>query len=144
MEAQVIDQRPSIGRKPLALGIAGLVLALAAFLPWATITVLGTISVSGTDGGDGWFTLGFGLAAAAFAFAHHRTGKRWALILSLLALAGGFALGVYEVVHVMTATTEVFDTTIHANVALGLWLTVLAPVAGLLAAFVPTRGTAPE
>ena len=81
-----------LGHK-IALG-GGAALVVGSFLPWvkATVPLLGTITESGIDAGDGWFSLLLGAAVIALVTVWRTQPLQW------LYIAGGVALafGIFE------------------------------------------------
>jgi hypothetical protein len=120
------------------------------FLPWATITApfVGTRTVSGTDGTDGWITAAVGIAVAAYGAVLLR--RPLPAVVGGLAALGGLSvagLAVWKIVDLrsrvadlkaeMVADGDEFGfaermaDAIHAQIGVGLWLLVGA---GLMAA----------
>jgi len=104
---------------------------LGGFLPWVSITsILGTISIAGTDG-DGIITLAGGVMiaiVAAIALAKRHASIATTVIV-LAASVGVFfvALNIYGNLEGATTLTESLLT----NIGVGMWLTLL----GALVAF---------
>jgi hypothetical protein len=105
---------------------------LGAVLPWATVaTVFGTISVAGTNG-DGRFTVVLGIVIGVLALGgrtSRATGIPVIVLSAILTLAGMVDLG-----RVSDAAKSANNTGFaHASVGVGLYLTVAAGIAGIVA-----------
>lgn len=129
---------------------AGIAIIVGSFLPWGSITapIVGTITVSGTDGSDGWVTAAVGALVGIYGFASLR--QRMPLAIGVMvALAGLSAAGiaVWKILDLrdriadmraeMAATAErdqlgiasAFADAVHARIGAGLWLLVAAGAA---------------
>ena len=109
----------------LLLGAAALII-VGSFLPWAKATVafLGTFSVSGFQGGDGWVAIGI---AAPLAYLGIRAvTSPQPLRVGILALVLALALSafvVYETADVSNTLNIVNDVSLglaHARIGIGL------------------------
>jgi hypothetical protein len=108
-------------------------------MAWVSLIVVlaGSISVSGTDGGDGWISVGIGVAAALIvALAWNRKAPLW-----LAALPGGvgIAMMVYEALHISSRISRVNASRYaHAKVGDGVWVclagAIILLICGLQAA----------
>ncbi|KUL22099.1 hypothetical protein [Actinoplanes awajinensis] len=133
---------------------AGVIAFLASFMPWASVTapITGTQTASGMDGSAGFFTLLLGLALVAYAAITLR-GKPvlpsyapWAGVgVSGLLLV----IAIYEIIDVQSAANKLkdafggqddpfglgkaFSSSIKVSIGFGLWLLVIAAIAGLAA-----------
>lgn len=107
------------GGNPMGWGVVGsaVVLIIAAFLPWASLG--GLISVSGTDG-DGGITIFLGLVAGIMGVLAALQGKRWAGITAIVFGVLSFLVGLLNILDV--SSTDFGEPTI----GIGLWLTALA------------------
>lgn len=106
---------------PLLTMIGGVALALGSFLAWGTVF---GISVSGMDGGDGWYTLVGGAVVAAAGFA---------------AYSGSFKLPKWVgwaglVVGLGVALINFFDIigTDGVSIGLGMWVMLAGGVVAIL------------
>jgi hypothetical protein len=108
----------------VTVGAAAIVL-VGSLLPWATArTVLGDVSINGTEG-DGVLTLILALVAGAITVAVI-VGKRpgmWAYVVLLIAAVLTAFIGVYDLVDV---SRTVGDDYAHISTGAGLWLVALA------------------
>jgi hypothetical protein len=124
---QVADQR----RPGAIIGIiAGAALVVGSFLPWVRASLLGiTLSRSGIDAGDGWFTFiagGVVIAVCGVVLSDPTQARRGLLILALLASAVALLVGIVDWADVQD-TVEESDGI--ARVGAGLYLVVVAAVA---------------
>jgi hypothetical protein len=115
---------------------AGAVLALGSLLPWATVTSgFGSISVNGTSG-DGDITLVFGIIGVVMGVLLVRgfVATGWLVGTGVVFLA---ALGVslHDASDVSSVSNQITQD-VGVNVGFGLWLCVLASIAGLAATVV--------
>jgi hypothetical protein len=111
------------------------VVMIAAFLPWATVTApfIGQVSKNGIDG-DGALTLIGGLVLAALAIPAlrrqpARTGIGIAVAVVALLVA---AIAAYDIYDVGQAVDAVGDAPVSASAAVGLYLTFAGGVASLV------------
>lgn len=135
----------------IALG-AGVAVVIGSFLPWASITapILGTVTVSGTDGSDGWITAAAGSLLALYGGATLRRRIPAAVgVLAALAGLGVTGVAVWKIVELRSRITDMrtemaqategdelgfasaLADAVHARIGPGLWLLVAA---GLVAA----------
>ncbi|MEX2322270.1 MAG: hypothetical protein WEA29_00630 [Acidimicrobiia bacterium] len=104
----------------MMLMVGGALLAIGSFMAWATAF---GISVSGMDGGDGWFTLLAGVALLALGFMSY-SGKAYPSWLAWVALAVGAAVALINFFDIMG--TELIE------VGIGMWLMVAGVVVAVL------------
>lgn len=154
--AAVGTSRPAVVWVLLGAGIAGI---LGSFLPWGTVTapIVGSMTVSGVDGADGWITAA--LAAAITAIAGVRAAGRLPAVAGTAAgiVAAGFglilaAIGGWKIFDLNTrfdelkaqlpagddpfGITSALTDAVHVSVGAGLWLLtaagIVAAVGGVL------------
>ncbi len=114
---------------PIRVGgiIAAVMVALGAFLPWATVSsFFGSASTSGIDG-DGKFTLVCAIAIGVM----FGLWKRPALIVAAVIAGIALIVGILDLVDVGRATAD-FGRLVDASPGIGLFLTVLAALAALV------------
>ncbi|GLW30751.1 hypothetical protein Areg01_36910 [Actinoplanes regularis] len=140
----------------LAFG-AGAAGVLGSFLPWAKVNApfLGTMTVSGVDGSDGWVTAALGAVIAGCAVVRLRSARlssQLSLLLSLLAVAGATALagiGAWKIFDLEVRKAELsasladhndpfglsaaLSSAVQASVGVGLWLILVAGVVAAVA-----------
>ena len=111
---------------PIRVGgiIAAVMVALGAFLPWATVSFFG--SVSGIDG-DGKLTLVCAIAIGVM----FGLWKRPALIVAAVIAGIALIVGILDLIDVGRAAAE-FGGVVDASPGIGLFLTVLAALAALV------------
>lgn len=120
-------------------GIGGLVLGVAAALPWVTVTagVFGSVSRSGLDVGDGFLFLAggiiIGLLGLSGATADPLRVRRWLFGLGLLGALGGLAEFVVEYGRI-----DGLDPQVKALTAVGVGMYLLV-VGGLLVLYAAWR-----
>jgi hypothetical protein len=95
------------------------IMAFASFLPWAE---LGPFSVNGTEGGDGWFSVGLAIAGAGLIWLN-----RW--LIAVVPAVLGAALAVYEVINISTSEVGIFG---NFTVGIGVWLLLAASVVAVI------------
>jgi hypothetical protein len=128
----------------LLLAGAGFVVA-GSFLPWAKITavLVGTITKSGTDGGDGWLTILLAVPLAIFGF--RRVSAAKTAIPRVPSLGFALALGALTVFEIQNATSRVNTANAavgvygHAAVGVGLWVLLLGSALGIVGSLVTFR-----
>lgn len=94
---------------PMLLGVlGGSALAVGAFLPWITLTApfVGRLTVSGIEGGDGWFAVALGGVAAVNAL--RQWGNSTVLLRNILLICGlaGGLLTIYELGDISSGFAE--------------------------------------
>ena len=128
-EASAPSTRPGDERGGWMIAGAGAAMAIGAFLPWAKVTAafVGTISVSGMDGGDGWLFLIGGIVLGVLGW-RLRFASRSLIGPSILTVILG-VLAIVEVGNVSSRIDDVQDTGMaSASVGFGLWLLCAAAV----------------
>lgn len=132
--------------------VAGAAIIIASFLPWASVTapLIGTMSVSGTDGGDGWITAAIGAALEVYGAMTVRRRPHPAITaLAALASLGAAVMAAWKIVELRQKVTELraemaadaaddqlgigraMADAVHVRIGAGLWLLTAA---GLVAA----------
>jgi hypothetical protein len=122
--------------------LASAVLAVvAAFLPWITAaTIFGNLSRSGVDGGgDGIVTAILGVVVAVVAFTTRRNesdrGAGIAIVICALIVVG---ISVYDLFSVNDRINDIDRRYVDASVGIGLYLTIVAGVGGVVAGVLRT------
>lgn len=110
----------------------GAALVIGSFLPWITATaaLIGTITRSGMEGGDGWISLGLGAALVASGVSAYQRLERKgteAIVLCVLATA----LIAFEWSDVQSRVDEMASDYSFGSIGIGLYLMA----AGVVAAF---------
>jgi hypothetical protein len=109
-------------KQRLFIVIAGVLGIIAAFLPWAKVSFFGiTASVSGTDGGDGWISLG--LFAAAIGIAAATGDRNGELEANMKKAVGGIGAGAVGFMLIELVGSIGFDLASY-----GVYLSLLAGV----------------
>lgn len=142
------NQTPAL----LTMG-SGAVLALASFLPWAKVsvhvfTVNQSASTTGTDGGDGWITLGCGVVAiVAGAMLYSNMARR--TLQAVLALAAGIiatVVGLIDFSDARSAASDIpasikgFGGSVDASASFGLYLVIIAGIGAIVGGVMMLRG----
>jgi len=131
---------------------AGIAAVVGSFLPWASVSApfVGTMSVSGVDGTDGWITAALGLLLISYGslILRGRSVPRAFPALAGLAGLGLFGLGAWKVADLwasestmrqeMAASAEedifgiqrAMSQAVQVRVGMGLWLLTLAGLVG--------------
>ncbi|MEU4712475.1 hypothetical protein AB0F73_02225 [Micromonospora purpureochromogenes] len=146
---------PAAGR-PVREGIvlaAGIAAIIGSFMTWAKVSapILGTMTVSGVDGSDGWITAAAGLVMAAYGGMRLR-GQHMpvaAPILAGLAALGLLGVGVWKIVDLQSTEADMrarmsgeddplglgkaMSAATQVSVGSGLWLLTFAGVVGAVA-----------
>ena len=127
--AASLSGRTALSRNQILTLVAGAVVVIGSFLPWAK--VLGFISVSGTDG-DGKITLVLGALATAGIFVRKRSTQVGVAVLFLLTLA----VGVYDLANITSKIQAAEDEIFEGGVAvgIGLYLVIVGGLVGLIGA----------
>lgn len=119
-------------------GAGGLVIAVAAMLPWVTVTagVFGSVSKNGLDAGDGFLFLAagiiIGLLGLSGATVDPQRVRRWLLGLGVLGALGGLAEYVVEYSRINGLDPEASALT---AVGIGIYLIVVGGLLVLYAAW---------
>ena len=114
---------------------------VAAFLPWITAaTIFGNVSRSGVDGGgDGVVTAVLGVVVAVVAFTTRRNegdrGSGIALVICALIIVG---ISVYDLFGVNDRINDIDRRYVDASVGIGLYLTIVAGIGGVIAGVLRT------
>ncbi|MEU8299746.1 hypothetical protein AB0C04_21035 [Micromonospora sp. NPDC048909] len=135
---------------------AGIAAVVGSFLPWAKVSapILGTVTVSGVDGSDGWITAGLGLLLVLYGGLSLR-GQKTPVpqpVLAVLAVLGAIGLlgvGVWKVVDLQATETSMreqlsgeddvlgfgkaMSAATQVSVGTGLWLLTFAGLVGSIA-----------
>lgn len=122
--------RGDLGRK-LAIG-GGAAMMVASFLPWveATAPLLGTVSQSGVDAGDGYFSLLLGLGIILLATVWQEQDTR--IVLGVAAVSLVFAL--FEWLDVASDIAALDEEFVIASLGFGVPLLVLGAIAAVVGA----------
>lgn len=117
-----------ISIKSILTTVASVIGALGVFLPWATGAAFGiSVTVSGTDGGDGWIVLALFVVS---------------VILSIINIkkefARGFQIGISisSVIAAIIALIKIVNTFGNAYITAGIGLYVIV-IFGLASAIMP-------
>jgi hypothetical protein len=134
--------RPNGNEPWLYVALAAAALAVvAAFLPWITAaTIFGDVSRSGIDGGgDGVVTAILGVVVAVVAITTRRNegdrGSGIAIVICALIIVG---ISVYDYFSVNDRINDIDRRYVDASVGIGLYLTIVAGVAGVAAGVLRT------
>jgi len=134
----------------VAFGVAAILGALATFMPWATLPIVGTIY--GTAG-DGWITLVLFLPAVVLAFLGDRQAvvDGWKQFVVAVPAAIASLIGISKIVSFNSKMSEMNANmagnpfaralTMTVQVRFGLYLIVLAGVATAVAVFLLKRNS---
>ena len=122
----------------LLIVVAGALVSLGCFLPWATVEVAGadlSVTLDQADGGWRLFALLLGIATLLLGLVRHSDGSRHASLLAIVSSTGALAIGLVQAWNVLNqpgldlvAALGVVDASFGA----GVW----ALAAGTLAAVV--------
>lgn len=136
-------------REWIVLG-AGIAAILGSFMPWGKVSapILGTVTVSGVDGSDGWITAGLGLVLVVYAGMSLR-GQRTPTavpVLAVLAALGLLGVGAWKIADLQATEAEMrakmsgqddvlgigkaMSAAVQVSVGSGLWLLTFAGLAG--------------
>jgi hypothetical protein len=127
---------PTIPVGAWVLLVAAIATVLGALLPWARVGVTFgdegiSANISGTEG-DGVITLVLGLVLggmAVLALATRRVAT-WAAVVALVAAAIIVAIAIFDIVDVNRTAGDIRPL-IDVTVGAGLWLTLIAGLAGI-------------
>lgn len=133
------------GNAKLALG-AAIAVVVGSFLPWVqATTILGTISINGSQG-DGKITAAAGVVAVITAWIAANTGRQRMKplgpasmsahaqyrVLAALAMCVSLATGVYNYADINSIANEAADDGVLASAGSGLYLCIAGSVVGLI------------
>jgi hypothetical protein len=125
----------SIGSRPAIFwvtAVSAVLMVVGGFGPWAT--ALG-VTISGTDGGDGWFLIIPGLLTLGLLFVQvGRPSARWPMILVVLLGALGALVAVVDLndINNLGAQDAIFNDVVDTGWA--LYLSLIASLAVVLSA----------
>ncbi|MFG2110489.1 hypothetical protein [Micromonospora chersina] len=126
---------------------------IGSFMPWAKVSapILGTMTLSGVDGSDGWITAALGLVVAVYGGLALR-GQRMpgaAPVLAGIAALGLLGVGVWKIVDLQSTEADMrasmsgeddplgigkaMSAATQMSVGSGLWLLTLAGLVGAVA-----------
>lgn len=120
---------------PVAYISAGC-LAVGSFLPWVKLTapIFGTVTKSGMEGGDGWFTLAAAVLVGALAFFWTGPSARGqATVMLIAAVAIGVAIG-YEYSDISSRFAVINSDLISTSFGVGLHLCAVGAAGSVAAA----------
>jgi hypothetical protein len=106
---------------------------VGAFGPWATL--LGVLTVSGTDDNAGWTVVGSAATAAIALGSFVRWRRRWLCIVPLLAAAAGAATATYNIRDISSLNTS-FDGADLVSTEWGVYVALVGSISLLLASLV--------
>ena len=121
------------------LGIlAGVGVVVGSFLPWITVSapLVGTLSRSGMDGGDGQITLALGVVIGILSLVALSSGKASSVI-RVLVMLGGIAAGAVALIDYQDLQKRIgsVDTTyVSATIGVGIWVIGIGAILAILAA----------
>jgi hypothetical protein len=136
-------------REWIALG-AGIAAVIGSFMPWAKVSapILGTITMSGVDGSDGWITAGLGLLLVLYAGMSLR-GLHTPVVVPILAglaALGLLGVGAWKIADLQATETamrekmsgeddvlgigKAMSAATQVSVGSGLWLLTFAGLVG--------------
>ncbi|SCE65570.1 hypothetical protein GA0070607_0012 [Micromonospora coriariae] len=122
-------------------------------MPWGKVSapIIGTVTVSGVDGSDGWITAGLGLVLVVYAGMTLR-GQRTHMavpVLAVLAALGLLGAGAWKIADLQATEAETrakmsgeddvlglgkaMSEAVQVSVGSGLWLLTFAGLAGSVA-----------
>ena len=112
--------------------VSAVLMVVGGFGPWAS--ALG-VTISGTDGGDGWFLIIPGLLALGLLFVQaSRAGSRWPMILTILLGALGALVAIVDLndINNLGSESALLDDVVDTGWA--LYLSLIASLSLILAA----------
>ena len=142
-----VSLRPSIFA---VMGGAAFVL-IGSFLPWIKLTAafVGTVTKSGTEGSDGWFTVAFAVVAIILSwplFSGRRLPRLNAAGVTLMGL-GALGVGIWDLADILNRLNDIESEGAAAgavaSVGVGMWLVLAgagAVVVGGLMEWVRSAG----
>jgi len=110
-------------KNQMVAALGALAIVIGSFMDWAKVqTILGSLSVSGFDAGDGKLTAAIGgVALLLFVFAANRSKAIVAAILG----AAAFGIGLYDYNNLTKKLGDVNDSDFaRASVGIGLYLVI--------------------
>jgi hypothetical protein len=111
---------------------SGIAAVVGSFMPWQKFSFLG-LSITGVDGGHGWFGIALGAGVAGYAFWRiRRTGRQ--LVWETLALVGAVGLvglGIFEIIRAFGKGPD-SEFIGLGSPGVGLWLVLTAGLTGTI------------
>jgi hypothetical protein len=125
----------------MLLVAAGLVV-VGSFLPWvkATAVLVGTLTKSGTEGGDGWIAIALVVPLGIFGI--RRLSTTASRVPGLVALAFTAVLGALVIYEIADASHKVADVNNaiggygHAEVGVGLWMVLVGAITAVVGSLI--------
>ncbi|MBN1637746.1 MAG: hypothetical protein JW866_02175, partial [Ignavibacteriales bacterium] len=127
-----------MNKQKLVILIIAAVGAISTFLPWAKVEFGGSISINGTNGGDGWITFGLFAVAGAMAFLGDKTKPLSGIYKTITLITGLIAsvIGILNIVNIKSELSEISSTELYGDqlkdivsLGFGLWLIVISGLA---------------
>lgn len=127
-----------MNKQKLIILIIAAVGAISTFLPWANVTFLGTISVNGTNGGDGWITLILFAIAGIISLVGDKMKplSNTYKIITIVAGLAAAAVGIINIVNIKSELSKVSEQNFLGeqlqnivSIGFGLWLIVICGIA---------------
>ncbi|MBN1637747.1 MAG: hypothetical protein JW866_02180 [Ignavibacteriales bacterium] len=127
-----------MNRQKLVILIIAAIGAISTFLPWATVKFYSSISINGTNGGDGWITFGLFAVAGVLSFLGDRTKPLKGTYKIMTAIIGVVAaiIGILNIINMRSKLSEIgkeypFGNQLKEAIStgFGLWLIVICGIA---------------
>jgi hypothetical protein len=125
--------------------VGGALVAIGSFLPWATATGLVSVSKSGLDGGDGIFTLPFGVVIALLGLSRlQRSGLPGNRL--VMVILGVIAVGLawFEGNHIQSQLDAAASVYVVYSLGMGIYVMGVGGVLVVLASIFGERGPNPS
>ncbi|MBN2571990.1 MAG: hypothetical protein JXA68_07670 [Ignavibacteriales bacterium] len=127
-----------MNKQKLVIIIIAALGVVSTFLPWATVKLYASISINGTNGGDGWITLGLFAIAGTLSLIGDRkrplngTYKIITMVAGLVAAV----VGILNIVNMRSKLSEISNQNFFGDqlkdmvsTGFGLWLIVICGLA---------------
>lgn len=130
-----------MNKQKLVIVIIAAIGTISTFLPWATIKFYNSISINGTNGGDGWISLGLFAIAGILSIIGDKTKPLNGTYKIIIAIVGVIAaiIGILNIINMRSQLSEIgnenpFSDQLKEAIStgFGLWLIVVCGVALLV------------
>ncbi len=119
---------------PIGVVVGGAMVVAGSFLPWTSVSGIGSFSRGGLDGGDGWITAGAGAVVVVAGLMSFGAGSSARLVALVSSVVAG-TIGVVELRDVQERIDSVESDLFVAQVGIGISVILSGAAVGDVASF---------